>query len=339
MNRRNRALRVLLYLVYIAVLLEVSARAYWTLGKGVPFWRPAAILYFFYPDLESVAEEDPDPGSRELRVLLLGGSVLDDDHGRVGPSLQAALAERTGRPVAIRNPSEAGHTTLDTLHKYRHLGNQRFDWVVIYHGVNEVRANNIAAERFDPDYNHYSWYRRINALERHPELPYLALPYSLHYGWLTLDHRLRPEAYLPRHQPAAGALRHGTEIKTAGPFARNLERILEVAAGRGEKTVLMTFAYHVAAGYSLEAFREKRLDYGSHARPIELWGEPANVIAGLEAHNRAIVELAGRRPEAVFVDQHRLLPKSGELFDDLCHLTPEGSRLFASHVAERLGPP
>ncbi len=336
MSRRRRALKVLLYLAYIAVLLEVSARATWTLGKGVPFWRPAEILYFFYPDLESVAEEDTQPGAPELRVLLLGGSVLDDDHGRVGPSLREALAERTGRPVAIRNPSEAGHTTLDSRIKYRHLGNQRFDRVVVYHGVNEVRANNIAGDRFDPDYGHYSWYRRIDALENHPELRFAALPYSLHYAWLTLDYRLRPAAYLPRHQPGAAALRHGAEIKTAEPFGRNLEAILALARERGERVVLMTFAYHVAAGYSHEAFRARRLDYGSHDKAIELWGDPANVVAGLEAHNRVVAEVAARHPEAIFVDQNGSLPKNGEVFDDLCHLTPLGSRLFARNVTERM---
>ncbi len=328
------ALAKVAYLLFLLLLAEAGSRAYWTLGKGVPFWRPGEILYFFYPGLEEAAKEETPPGSEIFRVLLLGGSVLDDDHGAVGPALGSELEARLGRPVAIRNVSEAGHTTLDSLHKYRRLEGRRFDLVVVYHGINEARANNISAEGFREDYGHYSWYARINALEKHPELPVLALPYTLHYGYLALDYRLRPAAHLPRHRLSPESLVHGGETKTAAAFRRNLARILDLARERGETAVLMTFAYYVPDGYSEEAFRAKTLDYGRHLKPIELWGEARNVVAALEAHNRVVAELAAAHPEAVFVDQQALLPKSGEVFDDVCHLTPHGSRLFARNIAE-----
>ncbi len=332
----SRAPAAVLYVLFLLAVGEAASRAYWALGQGVSFWRPGEILYFFYPGLEEVEEQESAAGAEDFRVLLLGGSVLDDDHGRVGPALASELESGIARTVAIHNPSEAGHTTLDSYHKYRHLEGRRFDLVVVYHGINEARANNIPAERFREDYGHYSWYSRINALEKHPELAVLALPYTLHYGYLALDYRLRPAAYLPRHRLSPESLAHGGEIKTAAAFRRNLARILGVARERGETVVLMTFAFHVPDGYSEEAFRAKTLDYGRHAKPIELWGDPPNVVAALEAHNRVVAELAAAHPAAIFVDQHALLAKSGEVFDDVCHLTPLGSRLFARNIIEAI---
>ena len=54
--------------------------------------------------------------------------------------------------------SQGAHTTLDSYLKHKALHNKTFDVVVIYHGINEVRANNSPPEIFKPDYSHYAWY-------------------------------------------------------------------------------------------------------------------------------------------------------------------------------------
>jgi hypothetical protein len=53
----------------------------------------------------------------------------------------------------------------------------------------------------------------------------------------------------------------------------NLTAILDLAGQRGDRVLLMTFATYLPADYSLQAFLEKRLDYGLHsAAPIEILG-------------------------------------------------------------------
>jgi len=100
----------------------------------------------------------------------------------------------------------------------------------------------------------------------------------------------------------------------------------------------MTFAHYVPANYGLKAFRAKKLDYAKHECPIELWGKPANVVAGVAQHNAALRELAAQHGDVVFVDQHALLPKSAQCFDDCCHLTETGCRMFVENVVQALAP-
>jgi hypothetical protein len=100
---------------------------------------------------------------------------------------------------------------------------------------------------------------------------------------------------------------------------------------------LLTFASYVPEGYSKEAFQTKRLDYGKHLFPIELWGLPANVEKGLEVHNAVIRKLARQaRPGVFFLDMEQAIPKQGQYFDDICHLSDRGYELFADELASAL---
>ena len=97
----------------------------------------------------------------------------------------------------------------------------------------------------------------------------------------------------------------------------------------------MSFAYHISADYSLEAYLAHRLDYPPDAGtfgPVELWGKPKYVIAALNEQNQAIRELAEQDPEVVFIDQQRLMPGSGKTYLDCCHFTREGCTRFTQHL-------
>ena len=88
----------------------------------------------------------------------------------------------------------------------------------------------------------------------------------------------------------------------------------------------MTFAYHLPDNYTREKFARKELDYGSgrYEFAAELWGRPANVSATLDAQNEVLRQLARESDNTLFVDMQARLPKSGRVFSDVCHLTPEG---------------
>src|SRR6185503_11433176 len=104
-------------------------------------------------------------------------------------------------------------------------------------------------------------------------------------------------------------------------FAANVREIVTTAKSKGERVVLMSFAHYIPENYTIEAFREKRLDYTAHLCPVELWGRPANVTATLAEHNAVIREIVAEHPDVIYVDQAALMPKSGKAFDDCCHLT------------------
>lgn len=325
-------------LAVCAALLELFARGFFWLHDGVPRGAPDRLLEALYPEIAPLRESPPERGDAIQDVLLLGGSVLHESWGQVEAQLLEQLARAGIRDVRVHNLAQAAHTTRDSLVKYAALGAAHFDLVIVYHGINDARANNAPAELFRDDYSHLPWYGLVNAVAPSDGRAKLALPAALHLAAARLRQLLQPGRYAGGDRPRPDWLHYGATPRSAAAFEANLAAILDLAAERAERVVLATFALHVPPDYSLEAFREKRLDYLLFYSPIELWGERPHVVAAVEAHNAAIRRLAARAPGTVLVDQDRLLPRGARFFNDPCHLTVEGSEVFARHLVDAILP-
>lgn len=127
-----------------------------------------------------------------------------------------------------------------------------------------------------------------------------------------------------------------SELKTPPAFRNNMESIIRIASQRNEQPIVVTLAWYVPSNYTLEAFRRKTLDYGTMRYPIELWGIPSNVVAGIQAHNEVVRQLGSEHPESILVDAALEVPPSGLYFDDICHLTDEGCEILASEISHAL---
>jgi hypothetical protein len=330
-------------LLFVSVLLcaflaEAAVRGYWLLRHGIPFFAPDRILYVPYPELRSVAESPPEPDDRFSEVLLLGGSSLHESWGQVESELLEQLARAGRRDVRLFNLAQPAHTSRDSLLKYEALEGFRFDLVVVYHGINETRANNAPPELFREDYSHLPWYEIANALAPYHGTSRFALPYTLRTLGLRIGQALAPGRYAPEDAPREAWLRYAAEPRSAASFEANLAAILAIAARRDEPVLLMTFATWVPADYSYPAFRSKQLDCLLHHSPIELWGRREHVVAALEAHNAIVRRLAADHEGVVFVDQARRMPQGGRFYNDPCHFTTVGSQRFAEHLVEALLP-
>jgi len=318
------------YLAYVSLLGELAARAYLTLALHVSFWHPSELVEHFYPELRDMRRAPISRADAPYDVLVLGASVMA--LGNIEELLRQGLEKKLGREVRIHSLAVRAHTSRDSYMKYARLGAQRFDLVLVYHAINEVRANNCPAELFRDDYSHYSWYASVGTLGEGREQDLLALPMFGRLAWVRVLEALGARSFVPTHRPREEWLDHGAEIKTGPAFAANLGRIVALAAERGDPLVLMTFAYHFPADYDLATFKRRGLDYGAHAFPAELWGRPENVVRGIEEHNRIIRALHAQHPETLFVDQAGLMPKDGRHFDDLCHLTERGQRRWVANL-------
>ena len=320
----------------LVVALEAASRiSYWR-DRGVsPCATAADLALAYYPELRAAVP--PPPG--HARVLLLGASVLNATFGDVPRLLRERLGAAWGREVQVVDLAMLGHASLDSWYKYRELAGQRFDLVIVYHGINELRANNVPPETWRDDYGHYAWYDEINfyfAHERLRRLPFL-FPFWLKHAAVVLDRVfVRRDRYVPEHAPRPEWTAYGGDVKTVPVFRRNLERILALAGERGEPVVIMTFAYHLPADYSLERMNRGELGFGHWANaspsPVELWGTPEHVRAGLEAHDRVLRELHAAHPETVFVDQEARLGDDPGNFTDVCHLSPLGAERFVDGI-------
>ncbi len=331
-------------LVYVAVLLEIASRIYLAAALDASFFNTGDLLSHLYTGVSEsgVMETELGPDDRHLDVLMLGASVMESRYSNIDKRLEAALQENTGVEVRIFNLCMRAHTSRDSLFKYELLENKRFDLVILYHGINELRMNNCPAEMFRSDYSHVAWYRKIERVKAHREKAFLSFPCALEY--LAADLLGKPGfgIYLSQHKPREEWLSHGADIKTAGPFRDNIRKILRLAAKKEEPVLLMTFASHIPDGYSMDRFKEGSLGYdrssipdqhkGQVFLPVEFWSSPENVKAGLKAHNKAVRELAEEFDGNIFVDQARLMPGKGTLFRDCCHLGEAGAWKFVGNI-------
>ncbi len=334
---RRRVVYCTVYVLFLLLLAELGARAFWK-TRGVPFFTAQRRIYrSFYPTLPPLEREPLDEDEEGFDVLMLGGSALHVDYGDIEHVLRERLCRAMGRHVRVHNLSAPAHTSLDSYYKYKHLSDKRFDLVLVYHGINELRANNCPSTRFEADYSHFAWYKLINDFERKAESRWFVFPYTLEFVALKAAGRMGWSGFLPTHEPDADTLDYGCDVKTVASFRRNLERILTMAAGRGERVLLMTYAFHITPDYSKSRFENHTLDYTVHLFPVELWGKPECVTAGIDAHNEVVKELATSSQRVLFVDQDALIPNTSRYFNDVCHLTHEGCERFADSIVQALG--
>lgn len=328
----------------LAILLlggELVSRGFWMLDCGAPLLSRKTLWYAHYPQLRTSGVENAADSKVDgaYDVVILGGSTISDEFGSIGAELGARLKARLNRPVRVFNLAYPAHNSRDSMLKHRWLADQRFDLVVVYDGINDTRMNNAPPEVFRDDYAHCHWYECVNRLDRHPALYQSALPFTLQFAAERSAEFVGLAQYVPRGNPSEEWLEHGKNIRTRRTLQQNLGEIVATARERNERVVLMTFAYHVPANYSREAFVAGKLDYNdARACPVELWGKPANVAAALQQQNEAVRELAAQNPDVVFVDQERLLVRSARHFDDCCHLTPAGCVQFAKNIVAKLAP-
>lgn len=323
--------RLSLSLLATLLLLEVAARLYYHVRHRQPLRLSAQeLIYFYYPELRLVPEDDC---AECWDVLVLGGSTLHPAFSDTALRLHDALQARTSRRVRIINLAVPSQSSLDSWHKYRQLSRRRFQLVLIYDGFNELRANNVPPSLWREDYGHYAWYDEINFWVRHPRLArsgWMA-PFYLRHVLVKIEDELFHRK-VPRHDPDPSWVPYGRDIKTAGPLRRHVQQMVDLARTKEEPLVLMTVAAHVPRDYSLAKFRAGTLDYAKPpGRPIELWGDPAHIRAGLAAHNQIIRALAATHQLPIF-DVAQEMTRHPADFVDVCHFSPEGSARFAERL-------
>ena len=323
-----------LYLLFLLVIAETGARLYWRFTQWVSPFHPSELIYQrFYPELRPLMEAPPPTSNpRSFELLLLGGSVLDDGWGDIGQRLEQVLDDM-GRPGSrVYNLASPAHTSRDSLLKYQRL-DKRFDLVLVYHGINEVRMNNCPPEMFRQDYSHTAWYSMVNALEP-GQADWVLLPFTMRYIWINaLD---RAGAYASWGLPKKEWFHYGAQVLSEKAFESNISGIVQLAQARGEPVLLATFAYRVPEEIPTHYDPKQMPGYAKAdfkgACPIELWGDLENVTAGIDRHNDVTRRLAGQHPHVTLVDVAAAMSHDFDSFADICHLTRAGCEQFVAHV-------
>ena len=349
---RRRIFLKVMFVFYCLVLLEIGSRVYWVIKRDVPFFGGRQDFYnVFYEELRDSGVWDADlgPNDGHFDVLLLGGSAMDRVHRSLGDRsnvIQERLEAIVGQPVRTFNLAAPAMTTLDSLKKYRLMGDydRHFDLVVLYHGINDVRMNNAPAEMFRDDYSHLAFYHKITLLESQMGLTLLfRTPYMIEYTVVNALGSKKLKVYAPRHRLNEYWQSFGGDIKTEGPFRDNLTEILDLAAERDEPVLMLTFAWYIPEGYTEAKCDAGEADFSGEVAPdpVEKWGTVETVPQGMAVHNGIIRDLAAPRAETggvLLVDFEPMVERTGANFDDVCHLSEQAKMQFLDAVIEGARP-
>jgi lysophospholipase L1-like esterase len=320
----RRLLFIGIYLFFCWAIVVLGIKSYWKFCAGVPLSKTPLTVDFFYGEVRQSKVQELHPRHEDdyFDVLLLGGSVLTPDWGSVERCLTEKLKDTAGERFRVFNLARQSHTSRDSLIKYWLVAGEEFDLVLVYDGINDVAMNCCPRDEFRDDYLHFSWYREVaEAIETGK----MSLPISLSAQAPLVGQGLFRANISPE------MMEFGREIKTVQTLRRNHEEILGAAATRGDRVLLVTFAYDIPLNPPDKQPAESGLEH-SRSNRLTCWGKLDYVAAALDAQNAAIRELADAHPEVLFIDERALMPEGERLFIDPCHLSEEGSRRFAENL-------
>lgn len=331
---RKISLIIVINLLVIYLLAELVCRGFWAVNYKVPYFRTDKIIYALYPNLGKVMDSYRDDES--YKVLLIGGSVLHQEWGAVEEHIKSDLGKFSNPRFTVYNVSFPANTTMDSRIKMDILGSRHFDYVILYHGINDIRTNNCPDSVFKEDYSHYSWYKTLYALLDHKETGITVLPFSMIYIYNRFMEKSGRVTILDTHTPRDDWMGYGRFVKNKKVIKNNIEYIASKVQEDGGTVILPSFAWYIPDDYSETMFESRVLDYNEHFCKIEIWGRPDIVKQALNLNNSVIKDICSSNNKIISLDLNEHLPHNKEYFNDICRLTDKGSGLFAALITEKI---
>lgn len=317
--------------IILLLLLEFSFRLYWTAAYKVPFFNTSKMIYAFYPELKSV--DNNYEKNNHLKILILDGSTLHPLYGMIDSVLASGLKAELKRDVDIYNLAELAHTSKDCALKYNYLKNYDFDYIVLYNGINDACANYSSREDYDFDYGHFWNYYLIDMLNRHREVGLTVIPYTVSYMVHQAGLKITRNRHYEPCEIKDEYLNFGSSFKVGASFRKNILSIIESARMKKQKVIIPSFAYYIPFYYSDPLFQQKALDYGRHRVPIRIYGSVEGTKNSIDSINGIILDIKSSNSDIVFwFDLNASIVKNKLYFDDICHFTDKGIKLFSDSL-------
>jgi lysophospholipase L1-like esterase len=260
----------------------------------------------------------PSKPRNTIRVLTLGGSAMFNR--RISERLIESLSGLTSARIELQGGALRTHTTRSSLIKYNdYFSKYSFDYVLIYHGINDLWMNHVDRSDFKDDYSHNLPFYKRNAVLNNSCIARLIYNRFL---WRKPEY-----AY------------NGSNFASCQSFEHNIRELVErVRKDRGYP-ILMTFAWHIPEDYTRQLFVEGKLDYNNSERydacSVELWGNVDYVQEGLQRNNQIIRMIAQEeRVMLIDIEGRGSFQSNPRNFGDVCHFSEEGTSLFVQLITE-----
>ena len=266
-------------------------------------------------------KEEASLEKSKLRVLCLGASTTGN-YIQIGSDvysypllLQKHLDRKKPDFFEVINGGVGGFNSADLLVHYAlKLQNLKPDFVIIYHGYNDIR--HYLSSKFSSDYSHSlkSW--RLSKLAKwiiklipNPDLPLLNF-----ISHKLLDLNIRNS--LLRHIFIGDFSIKNDPTEGLETYHRNVKNLVRLIKGDGGKVVLSTFCH-----YLYPAIKETDL----HRAYSKIIGQENSIIKGI-----------AKKENCILIDMASLLKKDEKFFLDSIHFSPEGMDFLAENFSTEI---
>ena len=258
---------------------------------------------------------------------------------RMTERLTNNLADATSAHLEIVGGALRSHTTRHSVIKYEYFFHEYdFNYVIIYHGINDLWMNHVPAADFRDDYSHGGpWYKR-NALLNHSLIARYIYNKMLWEPPSTIKKGGIAETMVYAMLGKATSItKNGANFRSLKEFETNLIKLINMIRNDNGVPILMTFAWHIPPNYTKQRFDQNALGYNNPSSydkwPVELWGDLDYVREGLRRHNMIIRAIA-KKFNIPLIDQETNLSKDISNFGDVVHLSEVGTDRFISAITD-----
>ena len=279
---------------------------------------------------------DRQKSPHTTRILTLGGSAMFNR--RMTERLIASLKKIGSKPLEVQGGALRTHTSRHSIIKYKyHFNMYHFDYVLIYEGVNDLWMNHVSADEFRPDYSHAGpWYKRNLLLNNSIIARYLYDRFIWSSPKCNIYDLWRGQQAFSRGGPQPVCY-NGANFRAYETFAENIRKLVKLIRADNGVPILITYAFHIPANYTMQAFQDDKLGYVNPThydpQPVELWGAVDYVRAGIQEQNRIIRSIA-RDESVLMVDLDNKISGNILMFGDSVHPSEKGVEAFVKIITD-----
>ena len=256
------------------------------------------------------------------RINCIGGSTtqnyfkVNNENFSYPLELEKILKSKFNKQIEVNNCGVGGYNSADLLIRFAlQIIDTKPDLIVIYHGYNDIKS--YITPDFSSDYSHSrknigEIYWKLSMGSKIPDIPLKFMNY--------LTNKWFPERNI-RHSLLEVVSKGKIDSKinfTEGlkVYERNLQNIINLCLSNNIEVVLCTFCFYL----------HKKIK-----------NNPLNILyEKITIEENKIIEKLAKKNNLKLVDCYSTIPKEESNFVDHIHFSPEGMKLLAKSIADKI---